>query len=245
MIRVCTDVCLMQLFAGQMPISPSHVLTPHASDAQFASLFTPKPKWQKYQETVEQLSGAIDGLEGAQADAAAVETSAEGVIHLDAATAPASNMDEMMQAFRNNRPPPPPRPIEDLEAMVKSSAKKRGRKGKSWMTTITVTEWMDGAGQRTFRADSTPIIRVPQAQQLVETIVEEPATKQPFLERMRSRQLRFEEGAQKKVIRSPLAKKPNMLLISVKRQRKAKMKKHKLKKLRKRTRNLRRKLGKL
>jgi len=36
-----------------------------------------------------------------------------------------------------------------------------------------------------------------------------------------------------------------MLLISVKRQRKLKMKKHKYKKLMKRTRNLRRKLGKL
>jgi Mitochondrial domain of unknown function (DUF1713) len=43
----------------------------------------------------------------------------------------------------------------------------------------------------------------------------------------------------------PLRQKPNMKLISVKRQRRLKMKKHKYKKLMRKTRNLRRKLGNL
>jgi hypothetical protein len=135
--------------------------------------------------------------------------------------------------------------MEDFEAEPKT-VKRRGRKGKSWQTTITVTEWMDGQGHRTFRADSSPIVRVPQ---LSQKVVEEPAARnsairQPFLERMRVRHVRWADST---AVREPVrgGKRQRMLLISVKRQRKAKMKKHKLKKLRKRTRNLRRKLGKL
>jgi len=163
-----------------------------------------------------------------------------------------------MQAFRNNRPPPPPRPIEDMLAEMekgKVGGRKKGRKGKSWQTTITVTEWMDGLGHSTFRAASSPIVRLPSQHQQGSTveIVEESSAaqmgRQPFLERMRTRQQKFLEnrgGNSAATIRSPLGKRmPKMILISVKRQRKAKMKKHKLKKLRKRTRNLRRKLGKL
>merc|ERR1711981_1332007 len=57
------DIQLMELFAGHLPISPTHVLPPSATDAQFASVFTPKPKWQVYTETAQQLSSAIDALE--------------------------------------------------------------------------------------------------------------------------------------------------------------------------------------
>jgi len=255
------DIQLMELFAGHLPISPTHVLPPSATDAQFASVFTPKPKWQVYTETAQQLSSAIDALESTTtaAPASSSPSEGEGIIHLDASSTSAAAMDPMMQAFRNNRPPPPPRPIEDMLAEMEKGkvggigGRKKGRKGKSWQTTITVTEWMDGMGHSTFRAASSPIVRLPSQQQgNVEVVVEEPSAvpvgKQPFLERMRTRQQKFLEnrGGNSAAIRSPLGKRmPKMILISVKRQRKAKMKKHKLKKLRKRTRNLRRKLGKL
>jgi len=58
------------------------------------------------------------------------------------------------------------------------------------------------------------------------------------------RQGKWQDYRERRGVKSPV-RKPNMLLISVKRQRKLKMKKHKYKKLMKRTRNLRRKLGKL
>ena len=60
--------------------------------------------------------------------------------------------------------------------------------------------------------------------------------RQPFRQRM---WLRQQESAQRRQ-----EKDGGMLLISVKRQRKLKMKKHKYKKLMRRTRNLRRRLGK-
>jgi hypothetical protein len=237
----------MQLFAGHRPISVNHVLPATTSDAQFDAIFQSKNTWQKYTDTVSQISGAIEGLENASAEE--VEDSVH-IVHLDPADSVA---DPISHFYRMNRPPPPPRPAEDFlkeneDKNVRAPRKVRPspRKGKSWQTTITVTEYTDGQGHRTFRADSTPIVRVPQVESRV---VEEPqpalkgSIQQPFLERMRLRQQRWRATHGSK-IRSPV-KKPRMLLISVKRQRKAKMKKHKLKKLRKRTRNLRRKLGKL
>jgi hypothetical protein len=242
----------MQLFAGHLPISPNTIFPQSATDKQFDAIFKPKPQWLKYKETADQLEGVIVGLEGAVPTSSEnnILMSEEPTIHLDASSTPALAVmqDPLQEYYRTNRPPPPPRPIEEF-GTEKKVVRKRGRKGKSWQTTITVTEWTDGKGRRTFAADSTPIVRVSQASQL-QKIIEEPTMdpkeisvpRQPFLQRMQARQLRWVEG---KSIRSPLGKKPRMLLISVKRQRKAKMKKHKLKKLRKRTRNERRKLGKL
>ena len=63
---------------------------------------------------------------------------------------------------------------------------------------------------------------------------------QPFLERMRIRQQQWEDATGRKNGVAEIWR-----AISVKRQRKLKMKKHKYKKLMKRTRNLRRRLDKL
>jgi hypothetical protein len=238
----------MQLFAGHLPISPNAVLPQQATDAQFNAIFQPAPKWFKTQQTIDSLNGVIGSLDAQVAEGEMTSlTSEEAVISLDGVQANTPFMqDPLADYYRTNRPPPPPRPIEDPEPEQRVTRRRVRGKGKSWQTTITVTEWTDGQGHRTFSADTSPIVRVSQQQQAA---IEEPAQqrvaiRQPFLDRLRTRQIRWQDkpGA---AIRSPLGKKPRMMLISVKRQRKAKMKKHKLKKLRKRTRNLRRKLGKL
>jgi len=61
---------------------------------------------------------------------------------------------------------------------------------------------------------------------------------QPFLDRMKIRQKRYQQYREDRAEKD----RGTMLLISVKRQRKLKMKKHKYKKLMKKTRLLRRKL---
>lgn len=68
-------------------------------------------------------------------------------------------------------------------------------------------------------------------------LVEEAPAPRTFLERMAMRQIRWREEAR--------GESPEMLAISVKRQRKLKMKKKKYKKLMKRTRNERRKLDRI
>jgi hypothetical protein len=228
----------MNLFAVHRPISVKHTIPEPISDAQFKALFQPRTSRQKHLDAMSQMDSAIAGLETAAEEM-------DETIHLDPLNA---GEDPMAQYYRTNRPPPPPRPIEEVqqEQQKLATRSQRRRKGKSWQTTITVTEYTDGRGHRTFQADSSPIVRVSRIQPRV---IEEPhpaqtvSIRQPFLERMRLRQQQW-RGSIGGKIRAP-AEKPHMLLISVKRQRKAKMKKHKLKKLRKRTRNLRRKLGKL
>lgn len=66
-----------------------------------------------------------------------------------------------------------------------------------------------------------------------------PQPRQPFLNHMRERQQRWEEYRERSGIPPPVWR-----AISVKRQRRLKMKKHKYKKLMRRTRTLRRKLDK-
>lgn len=75
-------------------------------------------------------------------------------------------------------------------------------------------------------------------QEVVEVIdITPPSGRQPFRERMRNRHQTWEEGLVGK-------KKQIWRAISVRRQRKLKMKKHKYKKLMRKTRNLRRRMDK-
>lgn len=147
----------------------------------------------------------------------------------------------------------------------KTSAKSTQAKKKSYTTTIVVTESTSADGQRTWSASSSPIVRIPEPTSSTMTTMREP--RRPYLERMRKREIaylsqkaraqqikarssplqalrRSIDGGRTKSVREPGAKggRRRMLLISVKRQRKLKMKKHKYKKLMKRTRNLRRRL---
>lgn len=109
---------------------------------------------------------------------------------------------------------------------------------KSFQTTITVTENTSAEGVKYYTANSTPMVRIPPSSSSTHTPIQDAIRqhRQPFLERMRERQMDYED------YRAERDEERSMQLISVKRQRKLKMKKHKYKKLMKRTRNLRRRL---
>ncbi|KAI9819715.1 MAG: hypothetical protein M1832_003949 [Thelocarpon impressellum] len=107
---------------------------------------------------------------------------------------------------------------------------------KSYSTILTILESTHPNGSKTYTARTSPIVAdEPSAS------VEEPrqAAGPParFLERMHLRQRRWEQYR-----RELAGERRYMYLISVKRQRKLKMKKHKYKKLMRKTRNLRRRL---
>lgn len=137
-------------------------------------------------------------------------------------------------------------------------------KRKSWSTTITVTETTDAHGRKSYKATNSPVVQIaePIAPPYPESgaAIEEPLTsdggslderavrwRQPFLQRM---WLRQQDSMARRRERDSVQMPGHehgygeMVLISVKRQRKYKIKKKKHKKLLKRTRNLRRKLGK-
>ena len=88
---------------------------------------------------------------------------------------------------------------------------------------LTIEETVDADGQHKFTAHSPRLI-------------EEDSVPRTFVERMALRQLQYEERQ---------AQRDGMQAISVRRQKKLKMKKKKYKKLMRRTRNLRRKLDRV
>ena len=145
------------------------------------------------------------------------------------------NIQELAKKFRPFVVPPAPVPMESVdESTLKAQRVYRERRRttqKSYTATLTITETTHPNRRKTYKVRASPIHEENAA--LMDT---PPPLRQPFLNRMRERQRRLEEwrenGPAKDMWRA----------ISVKRQRKLKMKKHKYKKLMRRTRNLRRKL---
>lgn len=184
----------------------------------------------------------------------------QGVKHLDGAPPHAAkSLEEMVSQLRPFMAPPPPtaeaKPASTASATAAekkakkaasattAAAEEKGLSKKSFQTTITVTENTSAEGVTYYTANSTPMVRIPSSQNSnttsqtpVQDALQRQHHGQPFLERMRERQLAYED------YRAEREEENSMQLISVKRQRKLKMKKHKYKKLMKRTRNLRRRL---
>lgn len=130
-------------------------------------------------------------------------------------------IDAMSGEFLPFRPPPLPQPqasglvdgdVGETDALVDVP------QHRVYKALFTIEESTDADGQVRIMAHSPRIIHASQPRS--------------FLERLAQRQLRFDEAQTRR----------DMHAISVKRQRKLKMKKKKYKKLMKRTRNLRRKL---
>ncbi|KAF2014956.1 hypothetical protein BU24DRAFT_225679 [Aaosphaeria arxii CBS 175.79] len=233
------EVKISSFFSLHRPISVTSAIPPVSTSASFDSIFqTRNPHSRKAMvDNMQTLSSGIESLEAAlrvhekQSPEEMVQSELE-VQHLDGP--PQVSVDQIMSRFVPFRPPPAPVPFDQaaqpetgvsqrMEAPAAASIKQR-----SWSTAVVVTESTDASGQRTYSATTAPMVEIeaPAAENSLE--MEDIEIRQPFLERMRRRQ--------------NTNSRPDMMAISVKRQRKLKMKKHKYKKLMKRTRLLRRKL---
>jgi len=120
-------------------------------------------------------------------------------------------------------PPPAPVPQDTPESLAagEEAADSQEPQHRRYTAVLTIDESTNANGEVTYVAHSSPL-------QQEESII----LPTRFLERMQIRQERSRERAEER----------GLWAISVKRQRKLKMKKHKYKKLMRRTRNLRRKL---
>ena len=179
------------------------------------------------------------------------------------------NLQELARNFRPFVPPPPPVPLAAMREAAASSAKEQKEllpqaKRTTWTSTLTVYESTHADGEVTYKTYATPIVRAPAGastvlppdSQELEVVEQDslhseeehdtrqlPASSsQPFLGRMRERQIRYGDRMDERL---RYRRGGDMLAISVKRQRKLKMKKHKYKKLMKRTKNLRRRLDRV
>ncbi|KAF2774220.1 hypothetical protein EJ03DRAFT_322811 [Teratosphaeria nubilosa] len=187
-----------------------------------------------------------------------IQDGQDGVRHLDGAPR-RKTIEELVSQFKPFAAPPPPQPFSEEKKSSHTSEKKRATpakparttpKQRKYQTVIEVTESTSATGVTTYSASSSPIIRLSDTeepelftQNPVPTVttpsrMESPRIQQPFLERMSRRGTLYTQAYRERVGEQRY----KMLLISVKRQRKLKMKKHKYKKLMKRTRNLRRRL---
>jgi Mitochondrial domain of unknown function (DUF1713) len=180
------------------------------------------------------LSSAVQSLEGATSDQFEASGDAR---HLDQAAhndSPLQFPSHLLSGkFKPFTPPPAPVPQSKVQVSDINLDQQFQRIGKQWQQPpFQAVDFSNLHKQVVPRTENSPI-RAPPAR---------------FLERMRQRQVRWEEfrsGLFDQVIKEDAVQRGVFWAISVKRQRKLKMKKHKYKKLMRKTRNLRRRLDRV
>lgn len=243
-----------------------------STNKAFSSIFDVKllPKHQPA-DVIQTLSSTVNTLENKVLDTPGVEpqhsTSEESDFRQAMMQASSSNADhetqhldkpgktlhinlqELAKSFLPYTPPPPPVPLASQADSSDGSAQNDQAQSqvnnqstpihKSYTTTLTIYESTWPNGQKTYRTHTTPIVEEPASSQASRNsmiYVPPQSHSQPFLARMRNRHLQYLHRS---------SDRDTWMAISVKRQRKLKMKKHKYKKLMKRTKTLRRKLDRL
>ena len=243
-------------------------IPPEFSTATFSSIFEPRSgSNHKPTDVIYTLSSAVDIFENAASSThnQNSQSMTQAQVDLHGAVSQASpsnaeqsphhldlpaktfhiNLQELVKSFRPYMRPPPPVPTDStipeevpqetpqlIELQTESVVSQ-----KTYSTTLTIHENTHRSGRKSYKTHTTPIIEGPGSTQ-GDTDVYLPRAPhgQPFLGRMRERQIQYMDR---------LGDCEIWQAISVKRQRKLKMKKHKYKKLMKRTKNLRRRLDRL
>lgn len=214
------------------------------SDEHFASIFAARSKTNRVSDTMSTLSDTIDQLEGPMAQmtiGGQEEQMQNGMQRLEVRNPDGSEssvylqVDTMSGDFLPFRPPPLPLAQSAAEAESSMAAEadaavEENPQHRVYKAMFTIEESTEADGQIRIVAHSPRIVNEDQPRS--------------FVERLAQRQLRFDESRARRAggMSAGPGSPEGMLAISVKRQRKLKMKKKKYKKFMKRTRNLRRKL---
>lgn len=265
------DIHIASFFSIHRPISVTSSFPLPSSTAAFSKIFSPSI-YRKPQpaDVIYTISSAVETFENATASvnhqsqqgpsgAENFENEMHGIITSPPVDGDPSqphtlhiNIEELARLFRPFVPPPPPAPVTESSLVGKTSRK---TKQKTYSTLVTVVERTHPDGQTTYQRIASPFREDSPSEQL---FIEEghsshhhhqmpsrcPPPYQPFLTRMWARRLAWEKSCR---INLPGGRNSREVwrAISVRRQRKLKMKKHKYKKLMKRTKYLRRKLDRL
>jgi hypothetical protein len=240
-----TEISAAAFFSLHRPISLTNSFPKVVTEDAFAAIFTPRTKANtKPSDVISTLSNTLKNIDAVtgklevvklgprqdiwneEIDEVRAAITAESyknaeVTHLDNSPEEIGNFSQrlMSSRYRPFNPPPAPVPMNTEESLAAGleAAEAQEPQHRTYTAVLTIEESTDANGEVTYMAHSSPL----------------QATPTRFLERMQQRQERY---------RANRGEESDMLAISVKRQRKLKMKKHKYKKLMKRTRNLRRKL---
>jgi hypothetical protein len=234
------EICTSAFFSLYRPISLTKSFPKAVTEEAFASIFTHRAKSNKPSDIISVIAGAVSKLDAVTGKVAAIKIGTEQgqwdekanrktdahVQHLDSCPEETGlNFNGILVGHHPFQPPPAPKPMDTNESLAAGAeaAKVTEPQHRTYTAVLTIEESTDSNGEVTYLAHSSPLVaELPPAS---------PPTR--FLERMQIRQERYREQR---------AEENDMFAISVKRQRKLKMKKHKYKKLMRRTRNLRRRL---
>lgn len=242
-----TEIYASAFFSLHRPISLTSGFPKTITDDEFAKIFTPRAKVPKPSEVISTLSSTVQSLEGgmsqtnlggqqeqwnSEAEELRAAITAESFRKSDAHNLDSYNTStdlpmnfSQLSLSPNHQPfnpPPPPMPMDTVESLAAGAeaAEAQESQHRTYTAVLTIEESTDQNGQVTYLTHSSP---------LKENL---PAPTR-FRERMYLRKERYWEQLEEENV---------MVALSVKRQRKLKMKKHKYKKLMRRTRTLRRKL---
>ncbi|KAL2756986.1 hypothetical protein ACRALDRAFT_1075721 [Sodiomyces alcalophilus JCM 7366] len=234
---------LSTFFSLHRPISVTHSIPRTITDETFASIFDKRSRAGNVSEVISTLSRTADELDGAMAkmtisDHAEADANGDPVRKIDLKNPDGSEssvyvqLNAMAGQFVPFRPPPLPQPqpaggdATVAAARMEAAAEElldESPQHRVYKALFTIEESTDPDGNVRVVAHSPRIVHE--------------GAPRTFLERMALRQMRFQDAQ--------ATAHGTMQAISVRRQRKLKMKKKKYKKLMKRTRNLRRKLDRV
>ncbi|TGJ87617.1 hypothetical protein E0Z10_g1147 [Xylaria hypoxylon] len=255
-------LALATFFSLHRPISVTHSFPKTITDDAFAQIFAQRTKPATHNKVVSTLTRAINQLEQPMqglsiASQQVTDASAShgmnsdpmqqvSIKHADGTESSVYvQLDHMSGQFLPFNPPPIPKPLSGSEveaaaesenaAMAQSeqeAALQQEPQTRIYKAMITLEETIDENGNSHITAHTPQLIE----NNAGDATFEVPNPPRSFLERMALREIKREQ------VRGQAN---GMLTISVKRQRKLKMKKKKYKKLMRRTRNERRKLDRV
>ncbi|KAK1781246.1 hypothetical protein QBC45DRAFT_390766 [Copromyces sp. CBS 386.78] len=235
-------LALSTFFALHRPISVTQLLPKTVTEESFAEIFNHR-KGHKATDVLSTLSQAVHDLESPMSGLKLSDNDVEdgstkiSLKHPDGTESDVYfQLNSMSGHFLPFTPPPPPEPIAEVDEAAAeaeasaaiaeeiAAAAEQEPETRVYKAVVTIEETRDTNGQYKIMAHSP---------QLVEDDAVQPRS---FLERLALRQIRYEDARQQQGI---------MHAISVRRQKKLKIKKKKYKKLMRRTRNERRKQDRL
>lgn len=227
-------------FSLHRPMSVTTTVPPTTSTDAFNAIFDSKTSRKSTDDVINTLSSMVQTMEiasqGPQHDVQQPGNHAQiDIIHLDrpAMQDLQAPVEELVRRLRPFHPPPPPVPLDEAIAAEEAARNDEPTSQQTYSTVLTIRESTHSDGHKTYIAHVSPFVRqdnnttmeAPSAAETEETSVDEPRRSgQTYMERTRDNR--------------------TMYAISVRRQRRLKMKKHKRKKWLRKTRHLRRKLDK-
>jgi hypothetical protein len=234
------DVHVASFFSIHRPISVTTTVPPTSSTEAFDAIFSSKKFLKNEPEdviftlssTAQNMESMANGMSESDDQFGQLQRSftsdPNGDIHMLDGPEAKMSVEEFTRRLRPFHPPPPPVPIDmnpSPDAM--ESEAQNQHETSTYSTVLTIRETRNSDGRKTYEASTGPFVRDMEDHEHEGITIDAPsgsASGMTYIERRRHNQ--------------------TIHAISTKRRRKVKMKKHKFKKLMRRTRTLRRKLDK-